>query len=310
MSLKTRKTIILAAIQTVAGTLETMTGADAMLVSEPDITPLAGDTVQRTNVRPYFGNYQGIHVGSHVMMTFQVELAGGGAVDTPPGWSRLMEGCNMTETITASTSVSYPLHSNEGEILSFEFYRDGQKHAMMDARGTVSLAINKLQLPYLTFSFTGVWVDPVSAADPTPVFTTFQDPIPVSNVNTPTVSLHAVDIILESLSIDWGNNVIHNDRPNEESVQIVDRAMTGSISFIAPTLTAKNYFTTAKSNTLGALNLVHGTVAGNIVTVASAAGCQILQPTYADVNGETVISASLAFVPTAAGDDELLITTT
>ena len=131
--------------------------------------------------------------------------------------------------------------------------------------------------------------------------------MPVSNVNTPTAQLHGEDIVLESLSIDVGNSVVHDDRPNEESVKITDRNMTGSISFIAPTLSTKNYFTTAEANTIGALTIQHGTADGNKVTVSSSR-CQITQPTYADVNGETVINANLVFVPSDSGNDEIQVT--
>ena len=311
MSLKTRKTIIVAATESTYGTDATPAGSNAILVTEPTITPLSGNTVERNNARPYFGGNQAIHVGSHVMVSFKVEIAGHATEDTAPNWGYLLEACAFVETINTGTDIDYDVTSTESsmESLTLYFFRDGQKHAMTGARGTVTLEFNKQQLPYFNFSFTGLWVDPASVADPTPVFTGWVEPIPVSNVNTPTASVHGYDVILESLTIDLANNVIHDDRPNEEAVKIVDRLTTGSISFIAPTLTAKNFFTIAKANTLGALSLVHGTVDGNIVTL-SAANMHIIQPTYADVNGETVINANLAFIPSSSGDDEIQITST
>lgn len=310
MSLKTRKTIIVAATESTYGVDATPAGSDAILVSEPTITPLAGNTVERNNVQPHFGAFQQIHVGSHVMVQFRVEIAGNATEDTAPLWGKLLEASAFAETINTGTDIDYDPTSTEASIdsLTLYFFRDGQKHAMTGARGTVTLEFTKQQLPYFNFTFTGLWVDPASVADPTPVFTGWVTPIPVSNVNTPTVQLHGEDIILESLSIDIGNSVIHDDRPNEEAVKINDRQVTGSISFVAPTLSTKNYFTTAKANTLGALTLQHGTADGNKVTISSST-VQILQPTYADVNGETVINANLVFVPSASGDDEIQITT-
>jgi hypothetical protein len=309
MALYTRKTIIVAAVESTYGVDATPTGSDAILVSEPTITPLAGNTVERNNARPYLGGFQQIHVGTHVMMQFSVELAGNPTEDTAPKWGNLLEGCAFVETINTGTDIDYDPTSAAAsmESLTFYFFRDGQKHAMTGARGTFTLNYPKNDLPRFTFSFTGIWVDPASVADPTPDFSGWQTPIEVSNANTPTVSLHGQDIILESLNIDCGNTVVHHDRPNEEAVKITDRAMTGSIVFQAPTLTTYNYFTTVKANTLGALSIQHGTADGNKVT-AGGPQVQILQPTYSDVDGETMISANLSIIPTSSGDDDFQIT--
>jgi hypothetical protein len=309
MSLKTRKTIILAAVEESYGVDQAPLGSDAIIVTEPTITPLAGSTVSRNNARPYLGNRQQIHVGAHVQISFKVEIAGGGAVDTPAPWSILLQACGAEETINTDTSVVYSLISGDEPSLTIYFFRDGQKHALLGARGTVSLEFSRDAIPYYNFQFFGLWVDPSSVSDPTADFTAWQTPLPVSNVNTPTVSLHGYDCILESLSIDLAATVQHSDRPNEEVVNIVDRQPAGSISFIAPALSVHNFFTGAKNNTLGALQIVHGTTAGNIVTV-DAPQVQLLEPTYSDANGETHIQANLALIPTSTGNDEITITTT
>lgn len=309
MGLKTRKTIILAAVEASYGVDEAPLGSDAILVTEPTITPLAGGTVSRNNARPYLGNSQQIHVNTHVQVSFQVEIAGGGAADTPAPWSILLQACGGDESINAGTSVVNGLISGSEPSLTLYFFRDGQKHALVGAHGSVSLEFSRDNIPYYNFTFTGMWVDPSSVTDPTPDFTGWQTPLPVTNVNTPTVSLHGYACILESLSIDLGVDVQHADRPNEKRVSIVDRQPAGSISFIAPALSVQNFFTAAKANTLGALQIVHGTTAGNIVTL-DAPQVQLLEPTYGDANGETLIQANLALIPTDAGNDELTITTT
>jgi len=309
MALFTKKTIIVAAKEAVYGVDETPAGSDAILISEPTITPLSGSTVQRNNAQPYFGSRQQIHVGSHVMVTFSVELAGHATEDTAPKYGILLEACSFVETINTGTDIDYDPNSAFAsmESLTLYFFRDGQKHAMTGARGTYTIDFAKNDFPRMNFTFTGLWVDPASVADPTPVFTGWVDPIEMSNSNTTTSSLHGYDVILESLSVDIGNTVIHSDRPNEEAVKITDRNITGSISFVAPALSVKNFFTIAKANTLGALSIVHGTADGNKVTI-SAPQVQIIQPAYADVDGETVITANLSFIPTDGGDDELQIT--
>lgn len=309
MGLKTRKTIILAAVEASYGVDEAPLGSDAILVTEPTIIPLAGGTVSRNNARPHHGSSQQIHVNTHVQVSFQVEIAGGGAVDTEPPWGRLLKACGWDGAPDAGVNYAFSLISENEPSLTIYFFRDGQKHAMVGARGTVSIAFNGNNLPYFNFTFTGMWVDPSSVADPTPDFTGWQTPLPVSNVNTPTVSIYGYACVLESLSIDLSVDASHKDRPNETNVPIVERQPAGSISFVAPALSVQNFFTAARNNTLGALQIVHGTTAGNIVTL-DAPQVQLLEPTYGDANGETLIQANLALIPTDAGNDELTITTT
>lgn len=310
MALKTRKTIVVAAVEASYGVDESPVGSDAILISEPTITPLAGSTVSRNNAKPYLGNDQQIHVGSHVQVGFKCEIAGaGGVVDDVPQWATLLRGCGFAGSINAGVDYSLsPISENE-ESLTLYFFRDGQKHAMLGARGSVSIDFNRDSIPYFNFTFTGLWVDPATVAAPTPDFTGWTVPLPVSNVNTPTVSLAGYDCILESLSLDMAIQVQHSDRPNQERVSIVDRQPGGSINFVAPLLSTENFFTSAKANTLSALSIVHGTAVGNTVAI-SVPRAQLLQPTYGDSSGEVTLQASLSLIPSDTGNDEITITTT
>ena len=172
MSLKTRKTIIVAATESVYGADALPDGSDAILVTEPTITPMMGDTVERNNARPYFGANQQVHVGTHVQVQFKVEIAGHATEDTAPLWGILLEACAFAETINTGTDIDYDPTSTESSIesLTIYFFRDGQKHALLGAMGTVTLEFTKKQLPYFAFTFTGLWEDPASVLrDPQPL---------------------------------------------------------------------------------------------------------------------------------------------
>ena len=308
MSKKYRKRVVLATVETVEGQDANPTGAaNAMLCSEPTITPLAGGTVQRNLVRQSLGADPAIHVGTHVQITFRVEIAGAGAVDTPPPYGPLLRMCGMAETITPTTGpVEYDPVSDSEESGTLYFNLDGSLHPLLGARGNVSLVYPANDIPRYEFALTGLWADPSEAAAPTPVFTAFQDPLPVSKVNTPTFNVHGFAGVLEELTLDLGNQVVHRDRPGSERVLRTDRRGAGNVRFEAPALSAKNFFTTAKANTLGALQIIHGTVVGNIVQV-DAPKAQILEPTYEEADGVALISAQLLLAPDA-GDDEIKIT--
>lgn len=310
MALLARKTIILAKKETTYGVDATPTGAANAILAEIDpsaITPLAGDTIQRNNARPYLGSFEQIHVNSHVIVPFSVEMVGSGSLGVAPAWAPLLLACGYDETINAGTSVEYdPLSIADTDSVTIYFHLDGQKHALVGARGTFTISMQANQIPKLNFTFTGMWVNPASVADPTPTFTSFQAPVPVNNANTSAAVLYTIDLVLNSLNVDNGNQVIHMDRPNEEKVQITDREISGSVEFQMTTLTAKNWFTSAIANTLSGISITHGPATKRVQLTSDR--CQLIQPKYGNFNGEATLQANLLFVPSDAGNDEFQIT--
>lgn len=303
--LLTRKSLVLAAVEAVYGTPETLVGADAILCSNLELTPIAGGTVSRDFYRDYLGASSEIHVGSHVMLAFDVELCSSGSAGTAPGWGTLLQGCGFDETVNGTTDVTYDPISTGFVGMTMECYIDGQRHRLVGARGTCSLNYAAAQIPKLRFTFTGMWVDPATAAPPTADFSAFATaPLPGSNVNTPTFTLHSTSTYrLQDLSIDIGNTITHKDIVNEETVIFGDRNVRGSITMIADALSTFNPFTIAKANTLGNFVLTHGTAAGNIVTI-NGPKVQLLEPTYGDQDGRRTISSNIVFTPDS-GDDEI-----
>ena len=68
--------VILAAIESTYGSDASPTGsANAILVRNPDLTPLNAQTTQRNTVRPTLGRELQIHYGVHVQLQFEVEIA-------------------------------------------------------------------------------------------------------------------------------------------------------------------------------------------------------------------------------------------
>ncbi len=308
-ALKFPKKILLAKIEPIYAVDAVPTGiANAIQTKDLTIRPMEGDTVNRNVDRPTLGNDLAIHVGTHVVCEFSVEFAGAGAVDTPPAYGPLLRMCGQAETITATVDVQYELVSSNEEAGTLHIHFDGQQHALVGARGDVSIGIDPKGIPYYKFVITGLWVDPATVADPVPDFSGFKIPLAVTNTNTPTFTLHGQSFNLLGLNIKQNNKVVYRNVVGEESVQIVDRAPAGNVTIEAPVLSTFNPFTTAKANTLGALQLVHGAVAGNIIQI-DALRVQLLNPQYGDSDGIRTVQMDLAFIPSSAGDDDFKITT-
>lgn len=305
--MKWRKKVILAKIETEYGSDPTPTGAaNAILARDINLTPLAADTVERDNPRPELGAYQRIHVGEHVMLAFDVEVAGAGAAGSVPAYDVLKRACGLAFANNAGVSQVYTPRSDNEESITLYLHFDGQLHKLVGARGTWGLRINRQGIAYYHFEFTALFTAPASATDATPDFSNFVAPKPVSNGNTPTATLHGQALVMSSLEISSNNQVQHRDLVGVEEVAILSRAVSGRVRFEAPALSTFNWFTTARANTLAAFQLVHGTTAGNIVQI-DAPQVQITNPTYAEEDALVMIDAELVFVPNT-GDDEITLT--
>lgn len=244
-----------------------------------------------------------MHVGTHAKVEFDVELVGSGTAGTAPKFGPLLKACQMSEDIVAATSVTYEPASGSTDSGTMFFQLDGQRHGLRGCRGTYTIKLDSQGLPYLHFVFTGLWMSPQSIADIVPDFTGWKRAKPVTFANTPTVTLHGLTAVYKTFSYDHKNQVEHFDNPGEESVEIVDRMPDGQIGLLAPAISAKDFFSTARADTLGALTVVHGVTAGSIVTL-TAPRVQLLQPKYGEDKGRATIEANLSFVRDV-GDDEM-----
>jgi len=307
MALKWRKKIILAKIEAVYGTDAVPTGAaNAILATNISITPLVSDVVKRENPRPYLGNFASIHVGTHVAIEFDVEMAGAGAAGTAPAYGPLMRACGEAETVFAGVKTEYKPVSSGEEAISIYFHFDGQKHALLGCRGDWGFKINANGVPYLTFKMIGLWVDPAAVADPTPTLTAFKDPLAVSKANTPTFTLHGTALNMQSFEYSKNNAVAYRNLVGVEEVVITDRAPSGKIVIEAPALGTKNFFTIAKGDTLGATQVIHGTAAG-YKNQFDAGQVQVNGVSYSEGDGNVLLNLDVAFLPTN-GDDETTFT--
>ncbi len=311
MPLLTRKRAILAKIESTYGTDPTPTGlANAILVTgEPNITPMEADFAERNLIRPYLGNSEQLLAGVRVMIDFEVELAGSGTAGTAPAWGPLMRACGHSETIVAGTSVTYAPISTGFESATIYCNVDGVLHKLTGARGTVSLSMPNKQIPKLKFAFTGIFNPVADAAAPTPTFTGFAKPLPVTNGNTTPFTLHSYSAVMSEMSFDLAGSIVHRSLVGgSEQVLITDRKPAGSITIEATTVTAKDWWTIAKNATLGGLSVTHGITAGNKVQFTSS-NVQLTKPAYADLDGIQMLQMGTVFVPSSGNDEYSLILT-
>ena len=308
MALKWAKKLLLAKAEGTPGTAETMASDDAILISNVELNQLAGDSVSRDLERSYFGNSDQIPVNTHLSLTFRVELAGSGTKKIPPGWGKLLLPCGMKQTIDSASVVYAPISEGEPTI-TLALNVDGQLHTLTGSRGSFGIEGGANAIPYLTFSFIGLYTEPASAAPvKTPNFTVFKKPLIGSNTNTPAFSFYGASPALSSFSYDHANEVVHREVIGaKNSVVISNRAPTASITIDAPAYGTLNLVAKAKAGTPGALSIQHGVGEGGQVTI-SLPQTAISGISNTEADGIWQNEVSLAVLPNI-GNDEITITT-
>lgn len=303
----TRKRLILVKKETTYGTDSTPAGTDALLVRNLDITPIEADLVSRDLIRPYLGNSPSLLANSRVSITFQVELAGSGTAGTAPRFGSILQACGMSETIVASTSVTYAPVSASFSSATIYFNNDGIRHIMTGCRGTFTMSAEVGQIPTIDFTMVGVYNAPTDTALPAVTYTAQAAPLVFKQGNTSAFQFFSYAGCLQSVSFDMANSTVYRELVGcTKEIIITDRKPAGTVMIEAPALATKDYFAISQGETTGNLTFLHGTTAGNRVTL-TAAQCDIVNPTYADQDGVQMLSIPFVAVPTSAGNDEVSI---
>jgi hypothetical protein len=306
MPLLSRKRLILAKTESTYGTDPTPTGSsDAILVRNLEVTPLQADVVTRDLIRPYLGNSDQLLANTRVELTFEVELAGSGTAGTAPAYGPVLKACGLSETVVATTSVTYAPVSASFSSCTIYFHNDGIRHKLTGCRGSFSVNAEVGQIPVISFTMTGIYNAPTDTALPTPTYANQAAPLIFKNGNTSNFSIFSYSGCLQSLSFEVANEVIYRELVGcNKEVLITNRAPSGTAVIEAPTIATKDFFTIANGSTTGSITFQHGATAGNIVTFTTAQS-DIGSPSYSDQDGIQMLNLPYLAIPSSSGNDEL-----
>ncbi|WP_421579128.1 phage tail tube protein [Shinella sp. M31] len=301
-----RNRAITAKTETVYGDDAAPTGAlNAMQMTNVVFNPSVGQEENRDLVLPGMGHQGVILTGSYATLSGEVEIAGSGTAGTAPAYGPLLRACGMAEVVDAGVDVQYTPVSSLHESASIHFNADKVRHVLLGARGTFTFQLTPLRIPRFVFTMTGLLGTITDTPLPTPLtLTGFKRPVPVNKANT-TFALHGLAGACEGLNIDLGNQVEPRFLIGHESIQQVDRQITGSAVMEAVTLATKNWYEIAELGTLGTLAGAHGTQPGNIVQF-DAEAVQIGRVSYGET--QKIINNTLPLMLTNPGTGEFTIT--
>lgn len=214
-----------------------------------------------------------------------------------------------TSTYSIESNVRYRPVSTGFESATIYFNNDGILHKATGCRGTFTMNCEVGQIPTLAFTMTGIYNAPTDTAAPATTYSDQATPLIFKAGNTSAVSvLGYADCCLMSVNLDIANEIVYRELVGcSKQVLITNRAPAGEVMIEAPTIAAKDYFTIANNDTTGLLTFMHGTTAGNQVTMLAPI-VDILNPTYSDSDGIQMLTLPYVAIPSSAGNDELTLT--
>jgi hypothetical protein len=310
-----KKKILLAKLETTYGVDSTPDGSNAIITKNLSINPYEGNRVGREIDRPTLGNDLEFNVGAYVTLSFDAELTGSGTAGTAPAYGLLLRACGFSETLIPGPDpeprVEYQPISENFESATFYFIQGSQEHKVTGCRGTVKFNGAKGAMPSMSFTMTGIWNAPTDIGSaPTPNYTEWQTPVPVTAANTPVYQIGSYDCIAESFDLDMSTNVVYRNVIGSESVQITDRTPSGQLTIEAPDLATKDFFSAVASHdgvTTETLKVQHGTTDGAIIEF-DAPVVQLSGISFSDSDGILHYQMDARLIPSDSGNDELIVT--
>jgi len=310
MALLTRKRVILIESESSYGTDPTPSATDVVLVTDLSITPQSSDVVNRDVVRPYLGSSEQLLANTRVECTFSVELAGSGTAGTAPRYGSALKATGLSETVASGTSVTYAPVSSSFSSVTIHYNVDGVRHKVTGCRGSFTISAEVGSIPTIDFTFTGIYNAPTDTALPTVTYGNQATPLIFKNGNTTGFQLLSYAGALQSLTMDLGVSTVYRELVGgTKEVIVTDRASNGTVTIEAPTIAQKDYFTAALTDSsLGNLQFLHGTTAGNKVQLTSTK-VDIGDVNYGEMDGVAMLEIPYTLVPSSAGNEFSLIYT-
>jgi hypothetical protein len=223
-----------------------------------------------------------------------------------------------TATFVPAAASAYSIAANVGYLpvstgfssATIYFNNDGVLHKITGARGTFTLTTGVGEIPTIDFQLTGIYNAPTDTAAPTTTYSDQATPVIFKAGNTSAFSILNYTACLQSLSFNVANETVYRELVGcTKEVMITNRAPAGECMIEAPTIAQKDFFTIANNDTTGTLTLLHGSTAGNRVTLL-APRVDITNPSYADQDGIQMLNIPYVAIPTSAGNDEVKLTFT
>lgn len=287
--------------------------ANAILTRNFSAKPLEGDKLDRNLDRGSYGATPSVLTNKRQTMGFEVDLAGSGTAGTAPPWMELLEACGMAPPVlvaTTSATQKPALPNAVPSSLTTHHWMGDQLRKAVGVRGSFSIDFTAGNYPFLSFNYTGL----IPAAAPRSVsapgaatLTQWREPVEVGSGNT-AITLDGYAVLMRSFRLDANVQAAVRNLVGSRYVNRGPHSFTGQLVVEAPSMAAKDYLATLDNSSRVALSIVHGLVAGNIITV-SAPKLQITDVAESEEDGKLMWTMSVTATIDAGADDLTIVAT-
>ena len=231
--------------------------------------------------------------------TVDVNAKGSGAAGATPSYGEILKACGLTETITASTDVTYTPASSfvSGTALA---YLDDYKREVTGIAGTFTFGGKVGEIPKFSFALKGfttlaetLEANPSVTLDP-------NENLVIKSITAVTVGGSSIE--MEDFMFDFGVDIqeVYGTGGHKE-YYISDYKPTLKVSAIK-TKGNSAHWTELNDNSQKSVVITLGTVAGNIIEF-TAPFCQPTDVSESDENGKVKYDRTWACENSAGGDN-------
>ncbi len=305
MSKLVNRRLVFAKIEAVAGVAETLAGTDALLVENLQMSYVNERMAERPAVRVSFGKLPAIYAGSLVQLTFDVEIKASGTAGTAPEAGVLLQIAGMSETVVATTSVTYALISQALKTATIQYEYDGVIQTLTGCICSMTTAVNAGAIAKDSFTIIGHHTTPVDGAGLTPTYDA-EKPAAVLSLG---LTVNGVTLDAASLTFDLGNDITPIDSLNASDgyglLEVTDRNVVGTIDPLATTVAVHDFISLWQASTGMAVTMnTIGSGAGSIVQI-NVPDLQYMSVQGGDRNNRITQQIDFKLNETVAGNDEI-----
>jgi hypothetical protein len=264
-ALLTRRRYIGFAVETTTGTAATVAAADAV-TKVYNFELDGGPEVEEREALGSGAEDAGVPGARPGRCSFEVPVVGNGATGLPIWASRLLPACGWK-----ATGSTFAWDLTDETTVTIATWEDGYKRMISGARGTFTINLVTGKMGKIRFEFQGKYSADTDDALPSPTLVSVVPP-PFQNG---TCTFASAAVKLANLSINAGVNVALRENAADAAAY-----HAAAITACKPTMTAdpelqllatRAWYTSLATPTTEAMNLVVGTAANNVVTIAASA---------------------------------------
>jgi len=307
MPLLRKKAVFAAAIETTAGTAESLDAGDGVF-NAYNFDIQLGQTVEEREGQGAFNRLQGVPGAAMGTATMTTDLGWDGTT-TMPSWAAiLLPALGFVETSQVFNPVTAAPGTGGVKTLTIGKYTDGKRRQIHGAMGTAQMILPSARMARMECNFTGCWNAETDTAIIAPTYPT-AFPLKFSSA---TITFNSVAVKVESVTIDFGNVVILREDPSTASgystALVTDRNPRITLNPEANLVATLSTSGLLSAGTQAAFQVVLDGPTDSTLTI-DAPKCQVMTSQEGDRNGMLIEDIELACQKNATTSDKELFFT-